>query len=194
MDITLLELAELAQKIGTILEQHGIRYHLTGGVVAAYYGEMRNTQDVDIVIDMAACRNLSALFNDLKKVFLIDKTTFNEAIRLKSMFQVLDIETMLRADIYTASVLPDSFEHIVSADIVDDIYLPIASPEDSILSKLVWIKLGSGRSRKDVVAMLRVQTNLDNEYLETTAEKLGVTEILKELRIIADSYDPNVIL
>lgn len=67
-------------------------------------------------------------------------------------------------------------------------------PEDSILSKLYRIKLGSGRSRKDVVAMLRVQENLDNAYLETTAEQLEVKPIIDELRQIAESYDPNVIL
>jgi hypothetical protein len=104
------------------------------------------------------------------------------------------MNTMLRADIYTDSVLPCRFERIVEAEIVEGIPLPIASPEDSILSKLHWIKLGSGRSRKDVVAMLRVQENLDNVYLESTAEQLGVTAILDELRQIAESYDPNVIL
>ncbi|MDR3109330.1 MAG: hypothetical protein LBU65_06550 [Planctomycetaceae bacterium] len=194
MNITLLELAELAQKIGSILERHSIRYHLTGGVVASYYGESRNTQDVDIVIDITACRNSKALFDDLKKEFLIDERTFNDAIRLKSMFQVLDMKTMLRADIYTDSVLSSSFDHLVPVDLVDEIILPVASPEDSILSKLHWIKLGSGRSRKDVVAMLRVQQNLNTAYLETAAEQLGVTEILGELRKIADNYDPNVIL
>ena len=101
---------------------------------------------------------------------------------------------MLRADIYTASVLPCRFERIVQAEIVDGVPLPISSPEDSILSKLYWIKLGSGRSRKDVVAMLRVQEHLDNAYLEATAEQLEVKPILDELRKIAENYDPNVIL
>lgn len=64
----------------------------------------------------------------------------------------------------------------------------------SILSKLIWIKLGSDRSRKDVIGMLRVQENLDNVYLDTTAEQLEVKPILDELRKIAENYDPNVIL
>jgi len=194
MNIELRELAELAKKIGTILERHGMQYHLTGGVVASLYGETRNTQDVDIVVEMNACKNRQALFLDLKKEFYIDQRAFNEAIQMNSMFQVLDMDSMLRADIYTASVLPCCFERIVQVAIVEGVSLPIASPEDSILSKLHWIKLGSGRSRKDVVAMLRVQEHLDNAYLETTAEQLGVKAILDELRQIAESYDPHVIL
>jgi uncharacterized protein (DUF1330 family) len=194
MNIDIRELAELAKKIGEILDRYGMRYHLTGGVVASHYGESRNTQDVDIVVEMTACKDRQALFQEFKKEFYIDQRAFDEAIRMKSMFQLLDMNTMLRADIYTASVLPCRFERIVEAEIVEGISLPIASPEDSILSKLHWIKLGSGRSRKDVVAMLRVQENLDNVYLEATAEQLGVKAILDELRQIAESYDPNVIL
>jgi uncharacterized protein (DUF1330 family) len=194
MNKELRELVELAKKIGEILDRYGMQYHLTGGIVASHYGDWRNTQDVDIVVEMDACKDRQGLFQEFKKEFYIDQQTFNEAIRMKSMFQLLDMNTMLRADIYTASVLPCRFERIVEAEIVEGISLPIASPEDSILSKLRWIKLGSGRSRKDVVAMLRVQENLDNVYLEATAEQLGVKAILDELRTIADSYDPNVIL
>jgi len=194
MNIDLPELAALAERIGIIFERHGLRYHLTGGVVASHYGEMRNTQDVDIVVDMDACRNRLSLFQDLESEFYVDRGAFDEAIQMKSMFQVLDMDSMLRADIYTASLLPDRFENIVNVEIVDGVSLPISSPEDAILSKLHWIKLGSGRSRKDVVAMLRVQENLDNDYLEKTAEQLGVKAILDELRQIADNYDPKVIL
>jgi hypothetical protein len=46
----------------------------------------------------------------------------------------------------------------------------------------------------DAVAILRVQEHLDNNYLEATAEQLGVKAILDELRQIAESYDPHVIL
>ena len=194
MNIDIEELAMLAKKIGEILARHGMQYHLTGGVVASHYGEARHTQDVDIVIDMDACKDKQSLFLELKNEFYLDQSAFDEAIQMKSMFQVLDMDSMLRADIYTASILPSRFGRVVNAEIADGISLPIATPEDSILSKLHWIKLGSGRSRKDVVAMLRVQENLDNDYLESTAEQLGVKAILDELRQIADSYDPHVIL
>jgi hypothetical protein len=194
MNIALRELAELAKKIGEILDRYGMQYHLTGGVVASHYGELRNTQDVDIVVEMNACKDRQALFQELKKEFYLDQEAFDEAIRMKSMFQVLDMDSMLRADIYTASVLPSRFDRVVKAEIVEGVSLPISAPEDAILSKLHWIKLGSGRSRKDVVAMLRVQENLDNDYLESTAEQLDVKEILDELRGIAESYDPHIIL
>ena len=44
------------------------------------------------------------------------------------------------------------------------------------------------------LAILRVQQNLDFEYLEKTAEKLEVAGFLKELRGLAESYDPHLVL
>jgi len=194
MEIPLLELAELAQKIGAVLQKHDIPYHLTGGVVASHYGETRNTQDVDIVIDFSKCKNRNTLFADLKSVLYVDRQAFDEAIQTNSMFQVLDNESVLRADIYVKSVLSKFPQNVSWVNLAGDFLLPICSPEDSVLSKLVWIKLGSDRSRKDVIAMLRVQQNLDLEYLEKTAEELEVAGLLKELRIQADSYDPHLVL
>ena len=86
MNIDLTELAALAEKIGTVFEFHGLRYHLTGGVIASYYGEVRNTQDVDIVVEMDACKDRQALFQDLNKEFYVDQSAFDEAIRMKFMF------------------------------------------------------------------------------------------------------------
>ena len=40
MKIDIQELAELAEKIGSIFEHHGLQYHLTGGVVASHCGKL----------------------------------------------------------------------------------------------------------------------------------------------------------
>lgn len=193
-EVTHLELAELARRVGDTLERHAIRYHLTGGVVAAYYGQMRTTQDVDVVMRATDCRDSQALYNDLRREFLVEKSALEHALRTGTMFQLLDVEFVLRADIYTAPILPGRFARVVFAELTEGIKLPIASPEDAILSKLHWIRLGSERSRQDVVAMLRVQHDLDDEYLETVAEELGATSLLAELRSKAANYDPQAIL
>lgn len=195
MNISLNELADLATKIGEILDRLEIPFFLTGGVVASFYGEQRMTQDVDMVVNLAeAEKNITdLLFHELEKRFMISRSAFDEAVTRKRMFQVLDLETMLRADIYVGGMSLERFDRAVSAEIVPNVFLPIASPEDSILSKLVWIKKGSGRSKQDVVAMLRIQTRLDTDYLDQTARQLGVEDILEEMRQIAKRNDPNEI-
>ncbi len=195
MNITIQELADLAAKIGKILTRLEIPFFLTGGIVASFYGEQRMTQDVDMVINLAGTAEdtRNTLLRELEKHFMVSRSAFDEAVTRKRMFQVLDLETMLRADIYVGGMSLERFDRAVSVEIVQDTSLPIASPEDSILSKLVWIKKGSGRSKQDVVAILRIQTELDTEYLDATAKKLGVDAILEEMRQIADRNDPHEI-
>lgn len=194
MEPTISELAEMARQIGNLLEKHRIRYHLTGGVVVSYYGEIRNTQDVDIVIDLENGLDTQALFHDLAADFMISRSAFEDALRRNAMFQLLDMRTMLRADIYINGFMPERFDRTVRAEIAPGIFLPILKPEDAILSKLHWIRLGSERSRRDVVTMMKIQTELDRPYLRSTAEALGVAEILDELAGIAEKNDPDIIL
>ena len=193
--ITILELAQLAKKAGEIFESLGVRYQLTGGVVASYYGEQRSTQDVDIVIDVQNIdtQKSSALFKTLSQHFMVSRTAFYEAFARNSMFQILDLETVLRADIYVGGIIANRFERATIGEVAPGYFLPIVSIEDAILSKLVWINMGSGRSKQDVVRILQNKHEMDTEYLETTAKQLGVEHILDELKIIAESNDQNII-
>jgi len=56
------------------------------------------------------------------------------------------------------------------------------SPEDLILSKLVWYqKTASSRHLEDAESILKVSgKKLDTKYLKQWAEELGVLEILNE--------------
>jgi hypothetical protein len=195
MNGTIEELAELAGKIGGIMKEMQIPYFLTGGVVSSFYGEQRSTQDVDVVISLANTKkeDVDKLFQELQKQFMVSRSAFDEAISRNRMFQALDIKTMLRADINVGGMSFDRFDKIIEEEIFPNVFVSIASPEDSILSKLIWIKKGSGRSKQDVVAMLKIQTKLDWEYLSGMAKQLAVQNILEEMKQIADRNDPQEI-
>jgi hypothetical protein len=57
----------------------------------------------------------------------------------------------------------------------------VASPEDTILSKLEWYRLGDEISDKqwnDILGVMKVQQNaLDRDYLEKWAADLGVSDL-----------------
>ena len=65
----------------------------------------------------------------------------------------------------------------------------LASPEDTILSKLDWYRLGGGVSDRqwgDVLGVIKVQAdNLDIAYLRRWAEHLRLQELLE--RALAES-------
>ena len=190
------DMAVTMQKIVTVLERLDKPFAFTGGLAAIVYGDPRTTRDVDLVMEVNPWERdfADTLADIIGDDFYFSVTGCQEAIDKQTMFQAIDKETMFKVDFHLSDIVPGSCERRCYVTIPTGQTVPMVTPEDSILSKLVWIKLGSGRSRKDVVAMLRVQENLDNDYLEVTAEQLGVKPILDELRQIAGNYDPNIIL
>ena len=195
-DPLIIDLDITTEKVIAVLQKTDRTFAFTGGLAAITYGDPRTTNDVDLILEINPWERDFAdiLENLLGDCFFFSIEGCREAIDEQSMFQAIDKETMFKVDFHLSDIVPGALERRRNEKIMTGRIVPMVSPEDSILSKLYWIKLGSGRSKKDVVAMLRVQENLDNEYLESTAEQLGVKAILDELRIIADSYDPHVIL
>ena len=63
--------------------------------------------------------------------------------------------------------------------------LPIHPPEDILLQKLRWFRVGgevSDRQWRDVLAIVRVQgAHLDTHYLRENAPALGVEDLLARL-------------
>ena len=195
-DPLMMDLDITTQKIVALLEQLGKPFAFTGGLAAITYGDPRTTRDVDLIMEVNPWDKdfADTLANLLGDDFYFSIEGCREAIDEQTMFQAIDKETMFKIDFHLSDLVPGSCDRRQNVKIPTGQTVPMVTREDAILSKLVWIKLGSGHSRKDVVAMLRVQENLDNDYLEKTAEQLGVKAILDELRTIAESYDPNVIL
>lgn len=65
-------------------------------------------------------------------------------------------------------------------------HLYVHAPEDILLQKLRWYRLGremSDRQWRDVLGILLVQAGrLDEEYLRRGAEVLGVADLLERVR------------
>ena len=195
-DPLVIDLDITTKKVIAILEKMDKPFAFTGGLADTTYGNPNMSHSIDVVMKI---NPQEKNFADTLATLLGDDFYFStegcrEVIDEQTMFQAIDKETMFKADFHLSDIVPTALERRRDEKIMTGRVVPMVSPEDAILSKLYWIKLGSGRSRKDVVAMLRVQETLDNAYLETTAEQLGVKEILDNLRQIAESYDPHIIL
>lgn len=79
---------QTTQRIVSLLDELNVRFHLTGGILAAYYGDPRSTQDVDIVVDLAVNRPETALLlARLSEGYEITESVVVQAIREKRLFQ-----------------------------------------------------------------------------------------------------------
>ena len=160
-----------------------IKYHLTGGVVASLYGEPRFTQDIDIVISLEGRQELIPnLLATLAAKFLIDPDLVRRAIAQGDMFQALDTEHFIKIDFHVGEAVPGELARTAIKELLPGLFAPLVTKEDAILSKLLWIKKGSAKSRQDVIMMLRGPDAVDWEVLRHRAAGLGIENLLAELR------------
>ena len=116
-----------------------------------------------------------------------EQLALRDAIRRRSCFNIIHLETMLKIDVFVAGSdalareeLTRARGHRVSDDPPRELVL--ASAEDIVLQKLHWYRLGgevSDRQWRDVLGVLAVRAgNLDTAYLERWAGHLAVEALL----------------
>ncbi len=169
------------------MEDAGIQYVVTGSIVSSIYGEPRLTVDVDLVI-MATVQIAEVLTEAFPAPrFHVDRADIIESLRRGVMFNVIDTETGGKIDFHPKrdDALSDSFfERRVHINYKGSkIWFP--TPEDAILSKLVWAR-AAGESEKhqyDAYKIFELQSNrLDVDYLELWANRFGVMDSLERIR------------
>jgi len=128
--------------------------------------------------------------------FYTDTALIRNAVRGRSSFNVIHKPTMFKVDVFIPKGRPfdrSQFARRIAQSLTeeeaDQIY--IASPEDNILAKLQWYRLGgevSDRQWRDVLNVVRIQDErLDRTYLRRWASELGVADLLEEALNQGDS-------
>ena len=136
------------RELTAALDASEIRYMIAGSVASSVWGELRATQDVDLVVEAGVyelvrfCRLLSA------ERWYADTGMAADAARRVSMFNVLDTETGWKFDIIIRKGRAFSREEFARRQLADvgGVSVPVASPEDTILSKLEWANPGCAAS------------------------------------------------
>lgn len=178
-----LVVAELARVFDAI----GIRYVVGGSVASSLYGIPRATQDVDLVADVKNS-HVDAIVAALTGDFYVDDEMIRDAIKRRASFNVVHLATMFKADVFIMQGDSWSREEMVRAR-TEEVDVPagrvairFASPEDTLLHKLIWYKLGnqvSDRQWGDILGVLKVQGEaLDHGYLDRWAPLLDVSDLL----------------
>jgi hypothetical protein len=176
------------------LTRANIDYMLTGSFVSNYYSTPRTTQDADIVIQTNR-KNLENFINQIKKEFYVDKAYSLNTLSKKSMFNIIHFNSGFKIDLIIRKNTP--FEKIVfnrrNIESIHNRKIPISTPEDIILSKLLWHKNSDSlRQYEDAQQVLLYQRdNLDYDYLNKWALELGVEEPLKEIISRVEDFFSN---
>ena len=165
-----------------ILEELGLRFHFTGSVAASYYGDPRFTQDLDLVIQLAVDQpETKALLDRLSAGYLVNQQAAMDAIRGNALFQAIDEESLVKIDFHVGEKIPGELGRSKRREVVPGVVAPLVSKEDAILSKLLWMQLGSHKARHDVKMMLKRPEELDRAVLQERAAALGLSALLAEI-------------
>jgi len=167
-----------------MLEAAGIPFMLTGSHSSSFHGEPRATRDVDVVIDPSP-EQLDQFLKLLGEDYYVIPEAAREALARRTMFNVIDFEGGWKADLILRKDRPFSIEEFRGRQpaTLHGHVIPIATPEDVILSKLEWDRLApSEQQRQDALHVAAVQdARLDRSYLRQWAAVLGVADALNEL-------------
>ena len=170
-------------KFTTILRQHEIRFHLTGGLTGTAYGEPRMTQDIDIVVDPVQARlKVDPLVQSLgESDFLFTEASLRLAVAAGELFQLLDQRECLKLDIYPREMIPGELDRSEHLEIFAGEMLPVVSRVDAAASKLVWISKGSHKSRRDLLAIFRNGSDAEQDAIRAWATSFRYAELLEEV-------------
>jgi len=177
------EQLEFLRLIAARLHAAGIPYMVTGSLALAVWAVPRMTRDIDVVVEAgpADAQRLVGLFaGDC----VIDADAVQEAIARRGMFNVIHTEWIVKADFI---VRKDAAYRKVELERrrwleVAGTAIAFVSPEDLILSKLVWGQDSrSELQRNDVRQLAAAVKDLDWGYLHTWAVELGVQDALERI-------------
>ena len=170
-----------------LLEELGVVHFVGGSVASMTHGERRETSDVDIVADLRP-EHVDALEAKLSATYYVDALAIRKAIQRRESFNIFHLETFFKVDIFPLKQRPYDFEAArrrtkepLDTDPPVEAYL--AQPEDILLAKLEWYRMGGGmsdRQWRDITGVLKLQCfNLDFDYLQHWAREIGVADLLE---------------
>ncbi len=177
----------LAARVGKILEGLGVPWLLGGSLASSLYGEPRTTLDVDLVAGLSPS-HVAPFVRALGEEFYADAGAAEDFVEKGGEFNIIHLPSMTKVDIFPPSRGGDpegQFRRrrkIVLPGGEGEIF--VASPEDTILQKLIWYKEGSevsDRQWRDVLGILRVRgPALDLPWILSRAANLGLSALLEE--------------
>jgi hypothetical protein len=171
--------SELLKHLSSTLDRLGIPYLVTGSTASITYGEPRFTNDIDVVVAMKSSQatDLCAAFPSPD--YYCSLTAVAQAIRDRFQFNILHPASGLKVDVIMATDSEFDRSRLARSRRLpagDDFETTFAAPEDVILKKLEYFRVGgSDKHLRDIVGILKVQGDrIDRRYLDEWVARLSV--------------------
>jgi hypothetical protein len=184
---------EVTLVVTGVFERLGVPYLIGGSLASMLYGMVRTTQDSDIIAEMHL-EHIQPFVSALEADFYLDQEMIAESIQRNSSFNIIHRDTMFKVDVFIPRPRPFLKSQLARArrqtfTLGKEVSAKFASPEDTILSKLEWYRMGgeaSDRQWRDILGVLKTKTDdLDLDYLRKWAKELKVNDLFESALIQA---------
>lgn len=171
------------------LEEAGLQYMVTGSVASMFYGEIRMTNGIDLVLFLPPGK--AGL---LEKLFPLDRFYCppEEVIRIECArsvdghFNLIHHETGFKADVYLAGNSALMLWGLGNARAIEfqGIELKVAPPEYVVVQKLEYFRAGGSEKHvRDIRAMMKIGWDgVEEALLEEKVKELGLQSTWEEVR------------
>lgn len=177
----------VAVEVVRTLDALGVASTIGGSIAGSFAGEPRSTIDIDIVAAIDG-RHVAGLLRALWPAFYVDAAALHRAVTTRGSVNLIHQATMLKIDLFVAGGTPLDRQQLArrrSVEVRPGVVLHVHPPEDILLQKLRWFRLGgevSDRQWRDVLGIVRVQAGrLDIDYLRTHAPSIDVADLLERV-------------
>ena len=184
------EMVAALKPVAEALSLLRIPHYVGGSVASSYHGAVRSTMDIDIVCQMRE-EQVGPFVSQFNDTFYVSELAIRQAVRGRSCFNLIHFETSFKVDIFISRERPFDqicMDRAVEAKLGGDtgfVIVPMATVEDSIISKLEWYRLTDETSERqwdDVSRLVRLTGSaLDRGYLAQSAPMVGVSDLLLRL-------------
>src|SRR6266498_2854937 len=186
-----LDIAGFLKLVIDALEASGVDYLIGGAIAEWAWGEPRATQDLDLVVNIPI-KSVNKLSKELeKRDMLIPAEIIPDYIledRADIPINAIQMYSGLKADLYPVregdALRQSAFQRRAQVDYgppIGKVYIHL--PEDLILDKLMYFGLSQqSKHSRDIAAILKSKKDeLDIDYIEGWAARLGLSSLWKEM-------------
>jgi hypothetical protein len=180
------EAFQVLLEVARVLEDLDVPYVVGGSLASSLHGIPRSTQDADLVAALRT-EHIQSFLGRVEGAFYVSPERVQAAVRRRTSFNLIHLKTMIKVDLFVFSETPLARQEMARRQILPipgepQAHLQVASPEDTILQKLLWYRRGgevSERQWTDILGVIKVQGRaLDRSYLKEWAKLSGIEDLL----------------
>lgn len=160
-------------------------------LASSVHGVPRATVGIDLVVDLRE-QDIAPLTTELSKEFYEDADVIREAVQACRPFNLIHYASSYKFDLFPLPADPYYQGELDRRNVTEfsfgegpSLRFPVVTPEDTVLTKLVWYQMGGEVSEQqwnDLLGIVKVKgQELDQDYLQRWAAHLGVALQLERL-------------